>query len=128
MNAKALFSLYLHFFFTYFLTFSKLANHSRESKQRLSHVFCLSKWRRDFTQQRRHFSKNFQHFLSITVGPLLPIAGYFTSGTIMTVSGGNFTTFFIQRQETNEMQHSCFPTMGAINNLCARDLEISCQS
>ncbi len=34
MNAMALFSLYLYFFFTYFNIFSQLANHSLESMQR----------------------------------------------------------------------------------------------
>ncbi len=34
MNAMGLFSLYLHFFFTYFNIFSQLANHSLESMQR----------------------------------------------------------------------------------------------
>ena len=34
MNAKAIFSLYLYFFITYFITFLELANHSREAMQR----------------------------------------------------------------------------------------------
>ena len=33
MNAKALFSLYLYIFITYFITFLELANHSREAMQ-----------------------------------------------------------------------------------------------
>ena len=102
---------------------------------------------------------NFSAFLSTTVGPLLPIAGYFTSETILEVSKWNITTFFVQRWKQMKCnlficrQHSCFPTMGAINSLrnlvssvsrswgreyerrwergCslrARDQEISCQS
>ena len=78
----------------------------------LSFSILLSEWRHDFTQQRRHFSKFFQSFLSIMVGPLLPIAGYFNNETIMAVSDGNITTFFIQRQETNEMRHSLFSHHG----------------
>ena len=128
--------LYFHFictFFTYFLTFIRTSQ-SQPRVEATAETFFLSfstlfsKWRSDFTQRRRHFSKFFQCFLSITVGLLLPIAGYFTSETIMAVSDGDITTFFIQSQETNEMQHSCFPTMGAIKSLRARDLEISCQS
>ena len=38
MNVKALFSLYLYFFITYyFITFLELANHSREALQRPRH-------------------------------------------------------------------------------------------
>ena len=77
---------------------------------------------------------NFSAFLSTTVGPLLTIAGYFTSETIIEVSEGNITTFFGQRQETNETQliyiseTLVFSHDGAINSLRARDQEISCQS
>ena len=41
MNARALFSLYLYFFFTYFNIFSELANHSRESIQQPRLFSCL---------------------------------------------------------------------------------------
>ena len=37
MNAKALFSLYLYFFISYFITFLELANHSREAMRRPRH-------------------------------------------------------------------------------------------
>ena len=36
------------------------------------------------------------------------LAGYFTSETIMALSDGNITTFFIQKQGTNEKQHIYF--------------------
>ena len=76
---------------------------------------------------------NFSALLSTTVDPLLTIAGYFTSETIMEVSEGNITIFLRSKKQMKRnlfifRQHSCFPTMGAINSLRARDQEISCQS
>ena len=47
---------------------------------------------------------NFSAFLSTTVGPLLPIAGYFTSETIMEVSEGNITTFSFK--DKKQMKHN----------------------
>ena len=50
------------------------------------------------------------------------IAGYFSSETIMALSNGNITTFFIQKQGTNETQHIYFggrrkTTLGTQHNI-----------
>ena len=50
------------------------------------------------------------------------IAGYFTSETIMALSDGNITIFFIQKQGTNESQHIYFggrrkTTLGTQHNI-----------
>ena len=81
MNAMALFSLILILFF------SELANHSRES---------------------RLFSKFFPIFYQSRLFRFFTIAGYFTSETIKALSDSNITTFFIQKQGTNETQHIYF--------------------
>ena len=76
MNAMALFSLYLYFFFTYFNIFSQLANHSLESMQR-PRLFPAFFPR--YFQSGAMISNNggdifpisFSNFLSITVVSLL---------------------------------------------------------
>ena len=82
MNTMALFSLYFHFFFTYFNIFSELANHSCESMQRLRLFSSLfSKWCHDFKQRRRRFSKFFPIFYQSRLFPFFIIAGYFNIKT-----------------------------------------------
>lgn len=127
MAAKALFSLYFHFFFTYFNYFFSTTGQPQPRVDAMAETLFLpfstlfSKWRRDFARQRRHFSTFFRRFLSITVGPLLTIAGYFIRETIMALSDGNITTFSIQRQGTNGTQHiyfggRCKTTIGTQHN------------
>ena len=80
MNAMALFSLYLYFFFTYFNIFSQLANHSLESMQR-PRLFPAFFPR--YFQSGAMISNNggdifpisFSNFLSITVVSLLYKSG-----------------------------------------------------
>ena len=113
MNARALFSLYLYFVFTYFNIFCGLANHSRESIQRPRHFCCLFS---TLFQSGAIISNNggdifsifFRIFYQSRLFRFFTIAGYFTSETIMALSGGNGTTLFIQKQGTNETQHIYF--------------------
>ena len=119
------------FIFTLFslilIFFSELANHSRESMQRSRLFSCLfstlfSKWCHDFKQRRRHFSKFFSIFYQSRLLRFFTIAGYFTSETIMALSNGNISTFFIQKQGTNETQHIYFggrrkTTLGTQHNI-----------
>ena len=98
------FILTLFFLFSYFLNFSRrLAVEARAKTFFLPFSMLFSKWHYDFTQRQRvmTFFQISRRFFSITVSPLLTIAEYFTSGTIMAVCDGNITTVFIQRQETS---------------------------
>ena len=124
--------LYFHFICTFFsliliFFFSEIANHSRESIQRSRLFSCLfstllSKWCHDFKKRRRHFPNFFPIFYRSRLFRFFTIAGYFTSETIMALSNGNITTFFIQKQGTNETQHIYFggrrkTTLGRQHNI-----------
>ena len=122
------FTFTLFVLFSPFLNiFSELANHSRESMQQSRLLSCLfstlfSKWCHDFKQRRRHFSEIFPIFYESRLFPFFTMAGYFTSETIMALSNGNITTFFIQKQGTNETQHIYFggrrkTTLGTQHNI-----------
>ena len=120
-------SLYLYLFSLILIFFSELANHSRESMQRSRLFPCLfstlfSKWCHDFKQRRPHFSKFFPIFYQSWLFHFFAIAEYFTSETIMALSDGNISTFFIQKQGTNETQHIYFggrrkTTLGTQHNI-----------
>ena len=135
-----LFVLYFHLFCSYFYIFTELTNHVREPKQWHRHFFAyfpmlFLKWRCDFTQQPRHFFKFFRVFIN---------HGQSASYNSETFYQWNYNRgfwrkyyYFFRSKTRNKWntstvftywQHSCFPTMGAINSLCARDQEISCQS
>ena len=98
-----IFTLFSLYFSLILIFFSELANHSRESMQR-SRLFSslFSKWRHDFKQRRRHFSKFFPIFYQSWLFRFFTIAGYSTNETIKALSDANITTFFIQKQGTNE--------------------------
>ena len=123
----ALFSLYLYLFLLILIFFSELTNHSRESMQRSRHFSCLfstlfSKCCHDFKQRWRHFSKFFPIFYQSRLLRFFTIVGYFTSETIMALSNGNISTFFIQKQGKNETQHIYFggrrkTTLGTQHNI-----------
>ena len=107
------FTLFVLFFPFFNFFFSELANHSRESMQQSRLFSCLFstlflKWCHDFKQRRRHFSKIFPIFYESRLFRFFTMAGYFTSETIMALSNGNISTFFIQKQRTNETQHIYF--------------------
>ena len=109
MNAMALFSLYFHFFFTYFNIFSELANHSRDSTQRprlFSSLF--SKWCHDFKQRRRRFSKFFPIFYRSRLFRFFTIAGYFTSKTGPEESNDRVNRFrHLRSSATLVFSHHC---------------------
>ena len=117
-SERAYYSIYIINGFIF--AFSELANHSRESMQRPRPFYWLfstlfSKWCHDFKQRRRHFSKIFRFFYQSRLFRFFILAGYFTSETIKELSDGNITTFFIQKQGTNETQHIYFG--GRQNNI-----------
>jgi len=68
----------------------------------------FSKGCHDFKQRRRHFSKFFPIFYQSWLFRFFTIAGYSTNETIKALSDANITTFFIQKQGTNETQHIYF--------------------